>query len=766
MKRNVILCGLLVAACGGKGTPPNNTVLGDTHAEPRDRVVAPVTPVTPPDPALPFRLAYANPGGMWQPQQMALPGHVETFKNMGVKLDALALANPLAAPIAGIVSVGGCSASFVSPDGLVVTNHHCVQGALQFNSSEKENFVENGFLAKTRAEERSAGPAQRVFVVQAYTDVTKEMRDGLEAVKDPSKRKDEQEKRMKALQSACEKDRAGIRCDVRGFFRSGQYLMIENLEIRDVRLVYAPARSVGNYGGEIDNWAWPRHTGDFSFYRAYVGKDGKPADFSPDNVPYQPKHHLQVSTAGLKAGDFVMVVGYPGSTSRTATGLEIHHDVEWYYPYFIEYSKQRYAIAEAHLADAGETGIKAGVMKQGVQNFLEKYQGLLKGMTEGELMRRKDDLDKQVHEWAAQEGNEAYQQAIEKMEKLITDANRTARIDFDRGSAFGSSRLLGAALSFTRWADERAKPDAERKPGYQARDMQRALAGQKQMKKGYDRVLDRAGAKLALTRALMLDEKDRPWLAQLLGVKKGVKIDDALIEKTLDAWYGATTLEDEATRLELLQKGTLAQLKASKDPFIQAARRVFPIVKAEEKKSDTRAGDLLLVTPMYVDAMKQVLGGRLAPDANGTVRITYGTVKSFKPDSRDPADVPFTTASQLLTKDTGKNPFDAPKAELEAIKAKRFGPYGDPTLGGELPVDFLSDLDITNGNSGSATLNDKGELVGLAFDGTLDGVSSDVLFDSARTRTVHVDARYMIWMMDLLDGGDHLLKEMGLTPKL
>ncbi len=721
-------------------------------------------PVTPPDSALPFRMSYANPGGMWMPQQMTLPGHVETFKNMGVKLDPSTLADPLAAPIAAIVSVGGCSASFVSGEGLVVTNHHCVQGALQFNSSANENLVENGFLAKTRAEERSAGPAQRVYVVQAYTDVTRKMRDGLEAIKDPTKRKDEQEKRMKELVSGCEKDRPGLRCGVRSFFRGGQYMMIENLELRDVRLVYVPARAVGNYGGEVDNWAWPRHTGDFSFFRAYVGKDGKPADFSPDNVPYQPKHHLQVTTAGLKPGDFVMVAGYPGRTSRTDTALEIHHDVEWYYPYFIEYSKQRYAIAESHLKDAGETGIKATVMKQGVQNFLEKYQGLLKGMSSGDLMQRKDALDKQVHEWAAQPGHETLKADIEKMKTLIAAEQRDARVDFDRGNAFGGSRLLGVALSFTRWAEERAKPDAERKPGYQDRDMKPATSGQKQLKKSYDRTLDRASFRLALTRALLLDDKDRPWLGLLLGTKKGGKIDEALIDKTLDGWYAASTLEDEATRLALLQTATTKQLKASKDPFIQAAQRLWPVVKAEEKKSDIRAGELLLVTPAYAEAMKQVLGGQLSPDANGTVRITYGTVKSFKPMSKDAADSPFTTVSQIPGKDTGKEPFDSPNKLLAAIKARNFGRYGDPALGGDVPVDFLSDLDITNGNSGSATLNDKGELVGLAFDGTLDGVASDVVFNSATTRTIHVDARYMIWTMDLLDGADHLIKEMGLTP--
>jgi hypothetical protein len=770
MKRNAILLGLLVAACGGKSGPPNNDVLGSTHVHTNNDMAtsgAQTQPAAPkPDPALPFRMAYSNAGGMWLPQQMTLPGHVETFKNMGVKIDAAVLADPLSAPMNAIVSLGGCTASFVSPDGLVVTNHHCVQGALQFNSTEKENLVEDGFLAKTRTEERTAGPAARVFVAQAFTDVTKDMRDGLQAIKDPTKRQDEQEKRLKTLIAGCEKDRPGLRCDVRGFFRGGMYLLIENLEIRDVRLVYVPARSVGNYGGEIDNWAWPRHTGDWSFYRAYVGKDGKPADYSADNVPFKPKHHLKVSDAGLKPGDFVMITGYPGRTSRTDTALETHFDVEWYYPYAIEHYKQKYALAESHLKDTGETGIKAGVMKQGIQNGLEKTQGVLKGMTSGDLMARKDALDKQVHEWAAKPGNEAFKADIDKMEKIIADENRTARVDYDRGTAFGGSRLLGTALSFTRWAEQRAKKNEDRKPGFQDRDLQRSIAGQKQFAKSYDRVLDRANFRLALTRATLLDEKDRPWLAQLLGTKKGVKIDEALIDKTLDTWYAGQTLEDEKLRIELLTKGTMAQLKASKDPFIQAAQRVWPTVKSEEKKDDIKGGELLLVTPAYAEAMKQVLGGLLSPDANSTLRITYGTVKSFKPGSKDPTDWPFTTASQILTKDTGKEPFDMPKKALDAIKAKKFGKYGDPTLGGELAIDFLSDLDITGGNSGSPTLNDKGELVGLAFDGTIEGVSSDVVFNGATTRTISVDARYMLWTMDLLDGADHLIKEMGLTPSL
>jgi hypothetical protein len=773
MKRNASLALLLLAACsGGSKNQVTGGMLGTSHdtsgikSADGTSAGAGTGATAKADPHLPFRMQFQNSGGMWMPSQMTLPGHVETFQKMGVKIDAKVLADPLSAPMAAIVSVGGCSASFVSPQGLVVTNHHCVQGALQQNSTPQENLVENGFLAKTMADERSAGPAQRVLVAQAFKDVTKEMRDGLEKIKDPVARKDESEKRLKTLIAGCEKDRPGIRCQVSSFFRGGQYMLIENLEIRDVRLVYVPTRSIGNYGGEIDNWAWPRHTGDFSFYRAYVGKDGKPADYSKDNVPFQPKHFLKVTAQGVKPGDFVMVAGYPGSTSRTETALETRHDVEWFYPYLITYLKERYKIAEDHLKAGGETAIKATVMKQSIQNGIENREGVLKGLTSGDLLQRKVALDQKVKAWAAQPGHEAHKQAIEKLEKILTEEMRTAQADFDRNTTFSGSRLLSTAISLTRWAEERAKKDADRKPGYQERDLQRSIAGQKQFAKQYDRTLDRALFRASLVRAAKLPEAERPWLATLLDTKKGVKIDEALIDKTLDAWYGAQTLEDEKVRLELLQKGTAAQLKASKDPFLRAAQRIWPIFKAEEKKQDARSGELLLVMPYYADAMREVLGGQLAPDANSTLRITYGTVKSFKPQSKEPADWPFTTGAQLLAKDTGKEPFDAPKKVLEAIKAKQYGPYADPALGGELPIDFLSDLDITGGNSGSATLNDKGELVGLAFDGTIEGVASDVVFNGETTRTIHCDTRFMLWMMDLIDGADHLIKEMGLQPRL
>ncbi len=741
---------LLLTACrGGQGSK------GAT-AEPTGSA-API--LTPPsvDPQRAARQGYSNPGGMWMPQQMALPGHAAIFEKLGVTLDAKLLADPLAAPLAAIVKLNGCSASFVSPTGLVVTNHHCVQRALQLNSTPERNLVDKGFLARSNAEELSAGPAERVFVAQNFTDVTEAVRAGLDTIADPAARKDEAEKRTKQLLAACEKDRPGVRCNVAAYFRGGMHILIENLEIRDVRLVYVPARSVGNYGGEVDNWRWPRHTGDFAFFRAYVGQDGLPAEYSPDNVPYRPRHFLKIAADGVSASDFVMVTGFPAATTRTKTALEVKHDVEWYYPYYIALAKERYAIVEAHLAAPGETAIKAGVLKQTIQNGLEKITGVLKGLTSGDLLQRKSALDQQVKDWAAQPGREHHREAIARLEQLIIETQRTARADYDRVAAFKGSKLLESALELTRWADERARPDPERKPGYQQRDLQPATAFHKQLTKQFDRALDRAELRLMLVRASQLAPEDRRWLAALLDAKQ--PITEAAIDKTLEAWYRATTLDGEQLRLELLQTGTMARLASSKDPFLRAAQRVWKIVKAEEKKSDARAGDAMLLAPVYAQAMREVLGGLLAPDANSTLRITYGTVKSLKPASEA-----FTTASQIIAKDQGKKPFDAPQALLAAITAKQYGPYA--RADGELPVNFLSDLDTTGGNSGSAVLNDKGELVGLNFDSTIEGVASDVVFDGETTRKIHVDVRYMLWIMDRVDGADHLIKEMGRIPQL
>ncbi|MEM9151421.1 MAG: S46 family peptidase [Cyanobacteria bacterium P01_F01_bin.3] len=242
--------------------------------------------------------SYENPGGMWMPGQMT--EHTETLDKLGVEFDPKALLDPTSFPLGAVVSLGGCSASFVSDEGLIVTNHHCVQGPLQYNSTPEDNLIKNGFLAKTKGEEKWAGPSSRVFVTKSFKDVTAQILPGLEDITDPTERYAELEKRVKALDEACEERSEQTRCRIASYFEGAQYFEIESLEIKDVRLVYAPDAGIGVFGGEIDNWRWPRHTGDYSFLRAYVAPDGSSAEHSADNVPYKPPHHLKVSTDQLE----------------------------------------------------------------------------------------------------------------------------------------------------------------------------------------------------------------------------------------------------------------------------------------------------------------------------------------------------------------------------------------------------------------------------------------------------------------------------------
>jgi Peptidase S46 len=769
MNRNAILCALLTAAaCGPKGSK-TTTPIGAGSGSGSDLVGmgsgSAETPPPPPapDPHLDARKAYSDPGGMWLPRQMTLPQHLQNFKDLGVEVDPKALSNPLDAPLNAIVWLGFCTGSFVSPDGLIVTNHHCAQFALRETASAKHNYVEDGFLAKTMSAELSAGPSQHVMVAQAIRDVTKTMTDGLDKIRDPAKRKKDVEKREKDLIAACEKDHPEVRCQIYSHFRGAEWQLIEYLDLKDIRLVYVPKRTVGDYGGEVDNWHWPRHTGDWSFFRAYVGKDGKPAAYAKDNVPFKPAHWLKVSTEGVKNHDFVMVAGYPGNTSRLDTASEVHFDMDKFYPYLIDYIQARYDLVGKVLETAdGETKIKATVAKQFLQNSLANRQGVLAGMKKGNLLAEKDALDAKVKAWAAEKGHEGYKKAIDKLEKLIAEDHKTWRSDFDFGATVGGSSLLREAFADLRMAEERPKKDADRKPGYQQRDMERKLAGEKSFDRSYDRTLDRATFRLLLVRAMALPAKERPWLAAIVG--RG-KLDEKAIDKALDRLYGGTKLEDEKTRIDLLQKASTKDLRRSKDPFIQIAVKLWPKVKQMEARDDRLAGERILVSPKYAEAMREVLDGNLAPDANSSLRVTYGTVKSLAPDSTAEADLPFTLAHQILEKDTGKDPFNAPPELLAAIKAGHFGPYLRPELG-DLPVNFLSDVDITGGNSGSPVLDGKGELVGLAFDGNIEGVASDVVFNGAVSRTIQVDVRYMLWVMDAVDHADNVLEDMGVKPQL
>ena len=711
----------------------------------------------------PAAFKFENPGGMWMPGQMAQ--FSDTLKKLGLTYDPAALTDPTAAPLGAVVSLGGCTASFVSPDGLLITNHHCVTRYLQHNATPEKNLLKEGYLAATRADEKSGGPTARVWVTTAFTDVTDKVLGDLASVTDDKQRYKQIEERRKVIVNACEKGRPDIACSVASFFEGAQFFQIEQSEIRDVRLVYAPSAGIGNYGGEVDNWRWPRHTGDFSFLRAYVGKDGKPADFSPDNVPYKPVHHLKVATTKAAADGFVMVAGYPGRTQRLKTAAEAQQAAEWYYSRQIALYEEHIAVLETIGKDRPDVAIKGAARLRGLHNYLTNFKGVRDGLVKGGVAAEKARLEGELQKWI--DGDAArktkYGDVLAKMAALSQEKARTREHDMAQDELLRGSQLLGVADTILKMADERQKPDAERKLGFQERDAKDLEQGFQAMQSAFDPDMDRAVFKLYLQRAAKLPEADRPAvLAAILGAGK---TSDADIDRALAALYKASKLGDPKARIELLKTATPATLAKSKDPFIKLALKVKPIVDEYKARNETQAGALAALRPRYIEALKTFTGGTLAPDANSTLRITFGTVRGYSPQPGAPAFTPFTRLSELVAKHTGEEPFNVPKALQDAVAAKKFGPYVDPTIG-EVPVNFLADLDITGGNSGSSTLNAAGELTGLVFDGNIEAMASDWVFMPTITRSIHVDIRFVLWVMDAVDNADHLLTEMGVTPAI
>jgi hypothetical protein len=744
-----------LAGCGPEAPPPE---------VPPPPAPPPPAPVASEAPApQPKRAAFENPGGMWMPEQ--IPQQADTLKKIGLEIDPAALADPTSSTLGAVVSLGGCSASFVSDEGLVITNHHCAVSALQYNSTPQENLLVSGFLAKTRADERNNGPSARVLVTQSLRDVTKEVRDGIEAIKDDLARHKKIEEREKALVAACEKGRPWLRCSVAEYFGGAQYRLIEQLEIKDVRLVYAPHDQIGDYGGEIDNWHWPRHSGDVAIFRAYVGRDGKPAEFSPENVPYRPPHRLKLASKPLEAGDLVMVAGYPGTTNRLRTAAEASESTSFYYPHQVQWCEENIATLEKLWSKGPDVKLKAMPTWRGLNNQKTKMKGIVDGLTKSGIGEQKAKSEAELVRWidADPARKAAYGDVIDKIKAAVEARRATRAHDLELSNMNRLVSLYGAAATIVRMAEERAKPDAERDPAYQERNWTRLAQAQEQLQKRYARPIDEALFKVAIDRAQRLPDKERPEYVTALMGKGRAKITDKRVEDAIDAIYQETKLEDLATRLDLLKKATTAELKKSKDPLIQLALTLRPAHKSAEDRAKALDGLMALLRPRYVEAMAKASTTPIAPDANGTLRLTYGTVRGYKP-APDAAEYrPFTTVSEMVAKNKGKWPFDAPGYLLDTIKAKKFGPYVDAQLG-EVPIDFLSDLDITGGNSGSATLNGRGEIVGLAFDGNYESMASDWVFQPSITRTIHVDLRYVLWLLDAVSGGQHLIKEMGGTP--
>ncbi|GBL05949.1 S46 family peptidase [Glaciecola sp. KUL10] len=691
--------------------------------------------------------------GMFTPEQ--LPLIKKDLKKTGLKISPESLSSLTGFPMGAVVSLGGCSASFVSPKGLTVTNHHCSRGSVQYNSTAENNYLENGFLAKNLSDELPAAPGSRIYVTEAFSDVTDKVIGNLDDDLQGKARYDEITNRRKALIAECEQDE-GYRCSVSSFYEGKEYKLIKQLEIKDVRIAYSPADAVGKYGGDIDNWMWPRHTGDFAFYRAYVDKNGKSAEYSEDNVPYQPKHFLKVSAEGVKDGDFVMVAGYPGSTNRYSLLSNVEHVFSWLYPMYIDLVTEWIETIEASAPEGSDARVKYESSLAGLNNFLKNTKGQLEGAQRVGLVDRRAQREAQLNAWLSKDkSRKDVAKSIATLNEMAAEKAVSDKQEFWYGFATRPA-LLGVAQTLYRLSIEKQKEDEQREQGYQQRDIVRIQERMKRVDRRFDASVDMALWEMYLNNYLAEPEAHR-----VEALDSALDLDDVTdLSAKLSAYYQNTSLNQVEQRLALME-ASQAELEASKDPFIQLAVALYDEEMKRENEAKERAGKLAALQPIYMVAIidwQKSEGQIVYPDANSTLRVTYGNVMGGSPKDGLIYE-PFTLLEGITEKDTGVEPFNSPKAQLALIEKKQYGKYKLDEIG-SVPVNFLSDLDVTGGNSGSATLNANAELVGLLFDGTFESVNSDWDFDPRTTRSIHVDSRYMLWVMEYLDNAQNLIEEM------
>ncbi|MGQ9801219.1 MAG: S46 family peptidase [Candidatus Saccharicenans sp.] len=693
--------------------------------------------------------------GMWMPHQMGMLNLQQLGLKMNprdlYKLDGTGL-------MSAVVNLGGGTGEFVSSEGLILTNHHVAFGAIQRASSKENDYITNGFLARTRAEEI---PAQgyTADILMGYEEVTARVLSRVKAKMTPRQKYDAIEAAVKEIVAEAENAGPDIRANVVSMYSGNQYYLYRFKRIKDVRLVYAPPQDLGNYGGEVDNWMWPRHTCDFSFLRAYVSKDGVGVDYSPENVPYKPKVWLKISTEGVKEGDFTFVMGYPGRTYRNYTATEIEYDFNSMVKRMAEFQDIINFIENASKGDK-ETEIRYASMLKGLYNSLKNMQGKVEGMKKIDLIAKKKEQEKELLSWvkASAEREKKYGKVLDQMadymKRYDVFASKNELLSNIISPYFGST-VLSQAYTIYRTAEEKQKPDKEREASYQDRNLPYIKQRVQLAERGYVFNTDRVFFKHQFKKMINMSADKVPAAFQALLAQKSEKA----IDEYVDNLYQKTILGDPKKRLELLEMKP-AELKKLNDPFINLAAELeneLKVVREESKAWSQERSDL---KKLYEAALLEMKEGQLAPDANGTIRFTYGPVIGYSP--RDAVVYkPITTLKGVMEKETGEFPFHVPDKLKELYQKRDFGRFEDPILK-DVPACFLNTTNVTGGNSGSPTLNAKGEQVGIIFDMTYESVIGDYYIIPEWQRSISVDIRYVLFITEKFSGAHHLMKEMGL----
>lgn len=699
--------------------------------------------------------------GKWTPAQV-LQLDPKWLRELGLQIPPQQLwSQEGAGLLEAAVKIDGCSAGFISSQGLLITNHHCAFSILQQHSTPERDLITHGFLARTPAEELP-GAGIRATLPHRMTDVTREVEAAVPAGADDLARFQAIERKQKEMVAACEQAEHH-RCQVAAFDGGLRYVLIDSLEFPDVRLVYAPPRAVGEYGGEVDNWSWPRHTGDFALLRVYAGADGRPAPKGEANVPYKPRHFFPVSPRGAEPDGFVMVAGYPGLTFRSYTEAEMRERAELFYPRRAELYRFWIDRMEAASEQSDAVRIALADRIKGLANQEKNSRGQVAGIRRGRILEKKAAAEREILAWAAKRPDQREALAAhDELARLIAERQRTWDRDFLLNQMKFGPKPLELALTLARWSAEKAKPDLEREPDYQERNRERLAERFEREQKRMSAPTEAELLADVLARFAALPEGSRVPAAENLLGNLGDGRDRAAIQARAADLLARTKVTDLAERKRMFDESK-EQLRARQDPLLDLAFALDRELRALKEREDRFQGAVSRLRPRWQRAVIAHAGRPVAPDANGTLRVAFAKVEGYSP--RDGVWMrPQTTVGGVVEKSTGEEPFNAPPELLAAAPQAAASRWADPRLK-DVPVNFLADADTTGGNSGSPVVNGRGELVGVNFDRVWENVANDFGYNPEVARNVSVDVRYLLWLLEAVDGeaARPLLEEMGVT---
>jgi hypothetical protein len=682
--------------------------------------------------------------------------HKIDLKKAGLKIDVNEIYNPNGTSLVdALVNVGGCTGSFISNEGLIITNHHCAFSAVQQASTPEHDYLTNGFVADTREKEIEA-KGLTCRITDSYEDVSDRVLGALAQIDDPASRLQMINTITKNIEDEAEQKDPSIEAEVSEMFIGKTYVLFRYKTIQDVRLVYVPNRQIGEYGGESDNWVWPRHTGDFSFMRTYVSKEGKPTKYSKDNVPYVPKKHLAINPKGTEEEDFVFILGYPGRTFRHRPAQFIDYQQKYVLPYVSEL----YDFQNQTMENAGKNNksmeIKLATRIKRNANVMKNYRGKLQGLQSIDLIGKKQQEDAALAKFIngntdqkAKYGN--LMADIDNLYKLI---NGDAKRDLWLAQVYSSTSLLNVARNINNFKSALNAQSADKQQAFFQQNAPKLQQFLKGIYDSYDIGVDRRVFKKMLMDAAALGQNERVAAIDKIA---GSASENA-IDQYVDDIFNQSKLTDENFVWNTLLKSPQS-LHGYQDRLLLLEQDIARQIAALKPEKDRREGILNKLMGDYVNVKEKFLKKDFIPDANSTLRLTYGYVRGYWP-----ADAtymrPYTTIKGIIEKGTSSNPEYSYPAQIKALwEAKDFDPFAKKDLN-DVPVSFLYNMDTTGGNSGSPILNANGQLIGVNFDRAYGATINDYAWNESYSRSIGVDIRYVLWVAAKIDKANFLLKEM------